>query len=424
MKDMTVGFGAASMTDRGHAEGGCSPVDDLKADLARVARIAVVPTILEVVCRSLGVGFAAVARVTDQRWIACAVRDEIAFGLQPGSELELHATFCNEIRQTGQAVLFDDAEIDADYRCHPLPARYGIRSYVSVPILRPDGTFFGTLCAIDRKATELRRSGAESMLRLYGQLIGFHLDAQDRLEESEAALAAERRQAELREQFIAVLGHDLRNPLAAIDAGTRLLAKEPLTEQGRSVLALTERSVGRMVALIGNVLDFARGRLGGGLPIQKAPVPLAPVLDQVLAELRVAWPGRRIVAEIDLPAPVGCDPRRLGQLLSNLLANALTHGAADGTVAVRAAIEDGLLVVAVVNEGPPIPPGTRERLFQPFTRGPGGQGQAGLGLGLYIAAEIARAHAGRIEVASGPAETCFTFVMPVAGMSTDALPPA
>ena len=167
-------------------------MDIAEIEVANVARITVVPTILEVVCRTLGMGFAAVAHVTDQRWIACAVRDEIAFGLRPGGELELSTTICHEIRQHGQAVVIDDVAADSVYCGHPTPARYGFRSYISVPILRPDGTFFGTLCAIDPEPVHLRLAGAESMLRLYAQLIGFHLDAQERMAASEAALAAER----------------------------------------------------------------------------------------------------------------------------------------------------------------------------------------------------------------------------------------
>ena len=387
-------------------------MDIAEIEVANVARITVVPTILEVVCRTLGMGFAAVAHVTDQRWIACAVRDEIAFGLRPGGELELSTTICHEIRQHGQAVVIDDVAADSVYCGHPTPARYGFRSYISVPILRPDGTFFGTLCAIDPEPAHLRLAGAESMLRLYAQLIGFHLDAQERMAASEAALAAERRRAELREQFIAVLGHDLRNPLAAIDAGARRLAKEAQTEPGRGVVALTQKSVARMAALIDNVLDLARGRLGGGLVLDRASAALAPVLDQVVSELRVAWPGRKIVVESHLPRPVRCDVRRIGQLVSNLLANALMHGAAKGAVTLRATLAADMLEIAVTNEGEPIPPAMIERLFQPFERGRERRSQEGLGLGLYITAEIARAHGGGLDVVSDPTETRFIFRMP------------
>src|SRR5215213_2888189 len=123
--------------------------DDPSADVAAIARIDAVPTILEVVCRTTGMGFAAVARVTDDRWIACGVRDEIAFGLQPGGELKVETTICSEIRDSGRPVIIDHVSDHPVFCGHPTPAMYGFQSYISMPILRPGGEFFGTLCAID-----------------------------------------------------------------------------------------------------------------------------------------------------------------------------------------------------------------------------------------------------------------------------------
>ena len=97
-----------------------------------------VPLMLEVVCRATGMGFSAVARVTEDRWIACAVRDEINFGLVPGGELEIESTICNEIRQSGELVVIDDVACDATFRLHHTPKRYGFQSYISVPIYVPD----------------------------------------------------------------------------------------------------------------------------------------------------------------------------------------------------------------------------------------------------------------------------------------------
>jgi len=117
--------------------------DSFADDLAVVARIDAVPTILEVVCRVTGMGFSAIARVTEDRWIACAVRDEINFGLAPGGELQIGTTICNEIRQSGQLVVIDHVAEDEVFRDHPTPCMYGFQSYISVPIRRPGGQFFG-----------------------------------------------------------------------------------------------------------------------------------------------------------------------------------------------------------------------------------------------------------------------------------------
>jgi sigma-B regulation protein RsbU (phosphoserine phosphatase) len=165
--------------------------------------------------------------------------------------------------------------------------------------------------------------------------------------------------------------------------------------------------------MIGNLLDFARGRLGGGVPIVRSPEALEPVLAQVLAELRASWPDRTIEAAFSLTAPVDCDRSRIAQLFSNLVANALAYGSADVPVRVRAAAGDGVLELSVANAGAPIPHGAQQHLFQPFFRTAAQTGEGGLGLGLYIASEIAKAHGGSLSVSSAADETRFTFRMPL-----------
>lgn len=227
-------------------------------------------------------------------------------------------------------------------------------------------------------------------------------------------LATEQETAALREQFIAVLGHDLRNPLASIDAGTRLLLTTPLNDRAVFLVQHMEKSAARMSALINDVLDFARGRLGAGLSLTMSADPsLAETLRQVIVELRTAEPGRTIEADIALQDAVSCDAGRIGQLLSNLLGNALTHGAGNVPIRVKATARDGMFTLSVANDGEPIPPAALERLFQPFFRGEGRPSRQGLGLGLYIVSEIARAHGGTVEAASDAAETRFTFRMPL-----------
>ncbi len=389
-------------------------VADPETDIAAIAGIAAVPTILDVVCRITGMGFAAVARVTEDRWIACQVRDQIQFGLKPGSELAVKTTICNEIRDSRQPVVIDHVAEDAAFRGHRTPAMYGFQSYISMPIIRKDGSFFGTLCAIDPRPARLTSPEIIGMFKLFADLIALHLDAQDRLQTSEAALLDERRTAELREHFIAVVGHDLRNPLAAIAAGTDLLLHKAVwDDKSASILVRIRRSAGRMAELIDNVLDFARGRLGGGLSVERTRQPLRATLEHVIDEMRTASPGRVIETRLALDRDVICDGGRIAQLLSNLLANALTHGAADRPVRVRSSTAAGAFELSVANAGEPIPAATIAYLFEPFTRAKNRPDQQGLGLGLYIAYEIARAHGGTLEVRSTSDETVFTFRMPL-----------
>ena len=221
----------------------------------------------------------------------------------------------------------------------------------------------------------------------------------------EAALA--------REQFIAVLGHDLRNPVAALAAGIRLLGeREALSDRGRGVLSEMDKSAARAANLIDEVLDLARGSLGGGLIVERnADSPLTPVLEQVIAEMRVIAPDHPIDVRIAIDEPLYCDRGRIGQLASNLLANAVTHGAVERPIRFEAASDGDRFVLTVANGGDPIPDEALDRLFQPFFRGDPRPSRNGLGLGLFIASQIAKAHGGGLEVTSTVEETRFTFSM-------------
>ena len=131
------------------------PKDDIARAVVAQGDRAAIRAILEELCRITDMGFAAVARVTDTRWIACQVLDKIEFGLDPGDELELSTTICDEIRQSHQAVIIDEVSGHPDWSRHHTPTLYGFESYVSLPIFLDDGSFYGTLCAIDPRPRKL-----------------------------------------------------------------------------------------------------------------------------------------------------------------------------------------------------------------------------------------------------------------------------
>lgn len=387
---------------------------DFQKDIDAVQRIDAVPTILDVVCSTTGMGFAAVARVTEDRWVACQVLDNVHFGLAAGGELKVETTICHEIRQHRQVVVIDNVAEDPVYCNHHTPATYGLQSYISVPIILPDGSFFGTLCAIDPKPHKLSTPATLATFKLFAELIAYHLDSDTKLTTARTDLIDAQATSELREQFIAVLGHDLRNPLAAISSGTQMLLREQQTEKAQTILRLMRGSILRMSVLIDNVMDFARGRLGGGLGLNIVPgQPLAPTLQQVVSEILSINPDHRFDIDVDVPGDFHIDHGRIGQMLSNMLGNAVSHGAPDEPIRVRAFVQAGQLHLSVANGGTPIPDAAKAHLFQPFSRGADGQSHQGLGLGLYIASQIAEAHGGKLEVSSDERETRFTFTMPV-----------
>lgn len=385
---------------------------DIQKDIQDISNIPVIPRILEVICKTTGMGFAAVARVTDQKWIACSVKDEINFGLVPGGELELKTTICHEIRQSGHAVIIDHVAEDPLFLNHHTPLQYGFQSYISMPIYRKDGTFFGTLCAIDPRPARLKESQVVEMFKLYSELISFHLQGLDRVDLAELQLKEERQALKLREQFIAILGHDLRNPLGAVSTSAQMILRQPLDDKTRKLAEIVKNSSFRMKELIENVLDFARADQGSGIALNiQENQPISELLQEVITELQAIYPDRRIDFEEDLAFAVTCDGSRIAQLFSNLLGNALTHGDKNGVIKVQAISGADFFQLSVSNEGKRISEERIANLFQPYVRGEGKNGSEGLGLGLYICSEIAKAHGGKLLASSDDQETCFRLML-------------
>lgn len=305
----------------------------------------------------------------------------------------------------------------------PLLRMQGFFNEFAIDVLRLDGTPLQMIAnanerrAPDGSALSIRIAliRATDRRRYETELLSAKELAVNAEKAAQEVLRLENETSQLREQFIAVLGHDLRNPLASISAGARILERTVQSEQEHRVTAMLQSTVMRMSSMIDNVLDFARGRLGGGITLQRdSRKPLQPELEQVVDELRMGSPGREILTAFALDRPVNCDRVRIGQLLSNLLGNALTHGASDRPVVVHAQTHEASFELSVANAGAPIPEAAMEKLFEPFFRGEERANRQGLGLGLYIASQIAKAHGGTLAVASGPVETRFTFSMPIA----------
>lgn len=385
---------------------------DFQADIEAITNSDTVGVILETVVLATNMRFAAVARVTEGRWVACRTVDEVDFGLQSGDEIDVRTTFCQTVRETSTEILFDDASTDPVYRGHAVATQYGIASYASIPIFRSNGVFFGTLCALDPEPRQVKQPRVVAMLKMFADIIGRSLETEERLMAHEQLAVHEREMTKIQEEFVAVLGHDLRSPVAALSAGIRQLEREPRSENGQHVLSLMKSSLLRMQDLIENMMLHAKSRLGGGIRISAVPdAPLTEAIEQVVAEIRAAAPERAIELDLALGRPVSCDAPRVAQAVSNLLSNAMRHADPDHPVQVRSRETGGEMMLEVVNRGEAIPDHVRNRLFKPFQRGKDIRGE-GLGLGLYIASSIAAAHGGRLDVACDDGLTTFAFTIP------------
>jgi PAS domain S-box-containing protein len=231
-----------------------------------------------------------------------------------------------------------------------------------------------------------------------------------------AALAEKTRTQEFQERFLAILGHDLRNPLSSIDMGAQLLRQRAADPAAARVLDRMHASALRMARMIEQILDLTRARLAGGLVLNRKPMDLRDALVHVVEELRSAHPASAIT--LDCTSATGVwDQDRIEQIFSNLISNAVDYGDPAKPVTVEGRVEGHMMTIEVRNEGEPISPGLQTQIFSPFRRGDRDSRTpktSGLGLGLYISSEIVAAHGGTMEVRSSLAEgTVFSVTLPV-----------
>ncbi|MEX2571143.1 MAG: sensor histidine kinase [Gemmatimonadota bacterium] len=223
-----------------------------------------------------------------------------------------------------------------------------------------------------------------------------------------------------KEIFLAILGHDLRTPLGAIYTSARfMLDLDEMKEPHRTLIARIERSATRTVQLVGDLLDFTRSRLGEGIPITRGEVNLGRIVRDVVEEISAAHPGARIEVDTRVEERGEWDQARVSQALSNLISNAVQHGAAGTTVHVDVAGEADQVAIAVRNRGVVIGPEDLDGIFNPMKarvsplKAMGGGPTGNLGLGLYIVERIVSAHGGRIQVESSEGSgTTFTIYLP------------
>jgi len=229
-----------------------------EADVDRIQRMEAVPRILKAVAEITGMRFAAVARVTETRWTACAVLDELGFGLEPGGDLELQTTICDEIRLHQQPVAFDHASEHPVFSRHHTPLQYGLESYVSVPIFRGSGEFFGTLCAIDSRPAEVDNTRVLKSLQLFAEMIGMQLELIDDLDAARTRL----RNVQFRQALVTETERDIRDVFQPILTSLYLLRTSPtLSGEDRKMVEEMDTWCLQLSELLHQQLDAAVGRI-------------------------------------------------------------------------------------------------------------------------------------------------------------------
>jgi signal transduction histidine kinase len=408
--------------------------DRISADIERVKQIPIVPTMLEVICRSTGMGFAAIARVTKDRWIACSVRDEIQFGLKPGGELELETTICNEIRDSGKAVIIDHVANDELFRHHHTPRMYGFQSYISVPIILKSGEFFGTLCAIDPRPNRLKNPAVTGMFNLFAELISFHLNSLDLMERSHATNNDLNRQLtnslDENRQYRHISNHNLQEPLRKMRLFSSMLINA--TEKGEAEkakdLALKINSGAQKISMmIKDLSDFSE------LNYTEAAfetVDLNKIVSDVCAQLNDQIELKHAVVTCDDLPVIQALKLQMEQLFYHLISNSLKFARKDVPLVIEikvsepdihyvksripAAIADKYVRIRVEDNAIGIEKAQLEKIFDIFSRLSYDHMMEGFGLGLAYCRKIIRNHCGFITAESEPAiGTAFTMLVPV-----------
>ncbi|MCP2043823.1 ATP-binding protein [Pontibacter sp. HSC-36F09] len=387
--------------------------DELLKDLEAIRQIPIVPTMLEVICQTTGMGFAAITRVTEDRWLACSVRDEVNFGLEAGGELQVETTLCNEIRSHRNPIVIDNVAEDPLYSDHHTPRIYGLQSYISIPIILKNGDFFGTLCAIDSKPASLNNSKVINTFKLFAELIAFHLQSIDMLEQSHKVATELRQENEGLASanfdlgnFVYTASHDLKSPVAniagLIEELSDSVSKENLNRtEIKQITDLIKSSLKRFSTTIRDLTTLVE--IDKVSDEEKSEKPdlheMVEAVKQDLQSMILASGAQLNVIAADAEV-AGFSKKNLKSILGNLISNAIKYRSPDRAPKINIKLEKyaGRSYLSVQDNGLGIPVEKQESVFTMFGRIH--EHIEGSGIGLYIVKRMVDNAQGEIKVSS------------------------
>ncbi len=345
--------------------------ENFKQDILNIEKISIIPNLLHVICQSTGMGFAAIARVTEDRWITCASEDHLEFGLKPGDELEVKTTICDSIRNDRKAVVIDNVSEDPDYHDHHTPAMYKLQSYISMPIIRKDGSFFGTLCAIDPKPNSLKEFKVREMFKLFAELISFHLEAIEQAQANETLInkknnllkekevekkeaykilsdtekkliekniSLEKMNTEL-EAFNYISSHDLQEPLRKIQFFTDIIEREEenkLSDKAKTAFNKIRNSAFRMQNLINDLLTYSKTKFDERKFETKN---LNNITKEVIDDLFEEIENKNVQFDYNDLGELSIIEFQFRQLLYNLISNSIKFASPDRPLIIKLSSE-------------------------------------------------------------------------------------
>ncbi|WP_031529123.1 sensor histidine kinase [Dyadobacter crusticola] len=400
-------------------------------DLARIEQIPIIPKMLEVICNSTGMGFAAVARVTDEKWLACSVRDEIEFGLKPGEELPLKTTICNEIRERHELVVIDDVDKDATYCNHHTPQMYGFKSYISVPIYLKNGQFFGTLCAIDPKPAVLSGVKTVGMFEMFADLIAFHLQNVEAVEKSRQAVSDLNHQLadsiNINHQFHFISNHNLQEPLRKMRVFTGMLI-EATEKNDTSKLRIYAEKVDSCAQQFSSIVTELSEFADLYNETNFEAVDLNDVVSEVTELLAPKLEAAEASVRVEALPTIYANRFQMAQLFSNLITNSMqfakndtahlieifTKTPQENSAAIRMGKSKEMIELRIQDNGAGFSETHLERIFDIFSKFPGYKGGQTEGNSLAYCRKIVSNHGGRITAQSVEGKgTIFVVTLPL-----------
>ena len=411
----------------------------LPPDMIDAQRLAALPSVLKALRGLTQTRFAALVRLTDQKWQACLVDDHASLGIRAGDVFPIEDTLCAQVREIHAPVNQPSVGPDmAGENTAHMARALGIRCHFSYPVFAADGAFFGALCLMDTTPHEPLSSAVVDAVAAFSQLVGTALSRTGRAASQDlpmgkastapdvgstqaakapapaAVPAAAEAEPSVQARVLSVMGHDLRNPMHSLMAAIEMIQLKPMEPRLERLMGMVQGSASRLSELARQTLDFTRLQMLGELPIQVMPShdPVSGI-KAVIEHVRASYPQREVQEDLQNCPSADIDPGRVDQALSSVLTHAIKHCGADQQVGVRALGRDGRLIVEVSVPGYILDAALLPHLFNPFAQRDGTAQTAHLGVGLYLARATALAHGGDLVARQTGTEVGFIFSLPI-----------
>lgn len=369
-----------------------------------VQQLTALPSILRALCGLTNMGFAALVRLDGEVWQACAVDDVEGLGIAAGDTWRTADTFCGKVRETNQPLrLADISSEEARLPATHMANTLGVMAYFGYPVYRADGSFFGTLCTMGTAPQGCMSAAVIDAASAFSQMIGDRLRAQ----KSSAVPDA------VRSKVLSVLGHDLRNPMHSLMAAIEMIQLKPMEPRLQRLMGMVHGSAVRLSELARHTLDYARLQTLDEMPLNIVPAhDCLQTLNTVAAHVRTAYPQRGVDIDASPLSAIDADPGRLEQMLDIVLTHAVKHCGVDQPVRVHCEDMPEGISMRVLVDGYILDAAILAHIFDPFYTVAGEAQTAHLGVGLYLAHAMARAHGGDLTAMLNGTEASFILSLP------------